>query len=210
MSDLTIKQKAVYDAIIRYSEQHGHPPSFRELVEELGYRSTGSIYRLVKSLKAKGILEQSPRSWRNMVPATSERLTGDVISVEIIGRISRHRPPELLSTTETVALPVSLVSPETHVYGLTIQDASFLDEHILPGDLILVEPTDTFQPGELVLASTNQTIIGHYYEEDTSIRLRSSPYTTNDMATSILLKADETQVWGAIVGLIRNLGIARV
>jgi repressor LexA len=204
MTVLTTKQQRLLEAIERYSIEHGHPPSYRELMTELGYVSTASIYRFVKALKEKGYIEKTPRSWRNTIAKSSRQVNGQVIEIEVIGRISRHRPPELFARTYLVTIPNHMVSQEMHVYGLSIQDASFLDEHILPGDLILVEPTDAVENGELVLASTHITIIGHYYEEGNSIRFRSSPYAPSSAVASTITKTDETQVWGVIIGVLRS------
>lgn len=176
---------------------------------ELGYQSTGSIYRFVKALKTKGALENSPRSWRNVEPIKAQHKEGAVIDVEVIGQISRQRPPELFTKTSTVSIPSHLVSQHAPVYGLIIQDASFLDEHLLPGDLILVEPADTIEPGELVLASTNHSIVGHFFDEGDTFRFRSSPYAPSGALVSISAPSDDTQIWGVIVGLIRSFGSSK-
>jgi repressor LexA len=204
---LTPKQKRLVDAIEASFQQRGSAPTYRELMKQLGYRSTGSIYRFMKSLKTKGVIKNSPRSWRNVELATrSCEETGSLIVVDIIGQVSRKSAPELLQKTHQIAIPPNLVSKEASVYGLIIQDASFVDEHLLPGDLILVEPADTIAPGEMVLASTQKSIIGHFFEEGENIRFRSSPYSVGGVPPSIVVKASETQVWGIIVGIIRATG----
>jgi repressor LexA len=196
----------VFDTIEKFTATHGHPPSYRELMAELGYQSTGSIYRFVKALKTKGALENTPRSWRNVAPTKARRHEGTVIDVEVIGQISRQHPPELFTTTSLVSIPTHLVSQNAPVYGLVIQDASFLDEHLLPGDLILVEPADTIEPGEIVLASTQHSIVGHFFDEGSTFRFRSSPYAPSGAHVSICTSADDTQIWGVVVGMIRNFG----
>ena len=206
MTTLTQKQHRIFDAIEKLTVSKGHPPSYRELMEELGYQSTGSIYRFVKALKKKGALESAPRSWRNVRPTKSRREDTSVADVEVIGQISRQHPPELFAKTSHISVPIHLVCHNASVYGLLIQDASFLDEHLLPGDLILVEPADTIEPGELVLASTHQSIIGHFFDEGSMFRFRSSPYAPSGAVASITVPAGDAQVWGVIVGMIRSLG----
>lgn len=205
MPTLTPKQHRIFDAIQKLTETHGHPPSYRELMDELGYQSTGSIYRFIKALKSKGALEETPRSWRNVLPAKLQHVERETVSVEVIGQVSRQHPPELFAQTSSVAVPSHMINPGSQVYGLIIQDASFLDEHLLPGDLILVEPVDTIETGELVLASTHQSIIGHFFDEEQTYRFRSSPYASSGAVSSILAPAEDTQVWGVIVGLIRSM-----
>jgi len=204
MPTLTSKQHRVFEAIEKFTSTHGHPPSYRELMSELGYQSTGSIYRFIKALKTKGALEDSPRSWRNVKAIKTHIHEGTLIEVEVIGQISRQHPPELFQQTTQVHIPSHLVSGHTPVYGLLIQDSSFLEEHLLPGDLILVEPADAIEVGELVLASTTHSIIGHFFDEGAMLRFRSSPYAPSGALSSISAPAEETQVWGVIIGLIRS------
>lgn len=205
---LTSKQKRLVAAIENYTSQHGSVPTYRELMVQLGYRSTGSIYRFVQSLKKKGIILDAPRSWRSVQLATTPREdVGAVVSVDVIGQVSRKKPPELLPKTHRVDIPRDIVGGESAVYGLVIQDASFLDEHLLPGDLILVEPVDTISPGELVLASTQKSIIGHFFEEGVNIRFRSNPYASAGSPSSLVVRADEVQIWGIVVGIIRAAGL---
>jgi SOS-response transcriptional repressor LexA len=200
---LTPKQRRVLEAIEHFTEAHGHAPSYRELMEELGYRSTGSIYRFVKALQNHQLLQQKPRCWRNALPIKPAH---SGTSVEVIGRICKHRPPELFEKTQKISVPSHLIHEVSAVYGLLVQDSSFLEEHILPDDLLLIEPTENIAQGELVLASHQKTIIGHYFEEGEIIRFQSSPYTAGGEMTSMMLPAEEIQMYGVIIGLIRSFG----
>jgi len=209
MSCLTPKQRRVYEAIESYQSSHGSPPSYRELAHILGYSSTASIYRFVKALKEKGVLENIPRSWRNLQP-TKGCFRSPSLDIEVIGHISRQRPPDLFSQTTFVSIPSHLITQGCDIYGLVIQDASFTEEHLLPQDLLLVEPTKTIDQGELVLASsTDQTIIGHYFEEDEHVRFRSTPFAVGQAMTSTLVPIDQVQVWGAIIALFRTFSRSR-
>jgi len=203
MERLTPKQRRLFEAIEQYRAHHGHPPSYRELARLLGYSSIASIYRFVKALKRKGVLEETPRSWRSLEP-TKVRSGPPSISVEVIGHVSRKKPPELFSQTTFVSVPPQMVHKERNVYGLLIQDASFIEEHLLPQDLLLVEPVKNIEPGELVLASTDQTIIGHYFEEKELVRLQSSPFAVRQTMPNIVVPASDVQVWGVIVALFRT------
>lgn len=205
--NITPKERCIISAIEEHTSKHGSPPSYRELMAYLGYKSIGSIYRFVLSLKKKGVIKDLPRSWRSTeLLTTTKSCTGDVIEIEIIGGIVKAKPPELFPKSHTTTIPSHLVGKDAQIYGLIIQDASFVEEHILPGDLILVEPSNEASPGDLVLASTQKSIIGHFFEEGAHIRFRSSPYSTAGAVSSIVVKAEDTQIWGIIVGLIRMIG----
>jgi len=202
--NLSHKQRRILELIEHSIASRGYPPTYRELMQELGYESTGSIYRFIRTLQAKGFLQKSSRSWRNIQPTKTQEALLSTAEVEIIGKIYRHKPPELFQQTILASVPSHFIQQGGSLYGLLIQDTGFLSEHILPHDLLLVEPTDKPTKGELVLASTDQTIIGHFFEEEGVIYFRTSPYTQKGVQTSATTSWDEVQIWGVIVGMIRT------
>jgi len=205
MTRITLKQQRILDAIEEHTKTHGHAPSYRELAQKLGYTSTASIYRFVQSLKKQGLIEDSARGWRNL-QSKRQSQSEPSVDIEIIGQISQQNAPELSRNSRLISVPSYLVTQEANVYGLTIQDASFTNEHLLPGDILLVEPTDHVQQGELVLASGEKTIVGHYFEEGEYICFRPNPYAINKIAQNTRYLFGEIQIWGVIIALIRHFG----
>lgn len=51
-SELTERQKLVYDSIVDYQMQHGYAPSIRELCVICNLASTSSVYAHLKNLKS--------------------------------------------------------------------------------------------------------------------------------------------------------------
>lgn len=205
---LTPKQQAVLSAIEEHILTEGHPPSYKELQLKLGYSSTASIWRFVQTLKTKGLLSGS-REWNSLCPKNSrpplpKNSSSSLLSVEIIGHILRDKPPVLWVKSTSIELPSSLVRSKEGCYGLIIQDASYTDLHLLPYDLIIVDPQSEINTGELVLASNEETIIGHYFEEGELLQFRSSPFSSkNKREISQKLTQDEVHIWGTIIASIR-------
>ena len=62
---LSEKQNKVLDAIIRYKQIHGFPPTVREICDLTGYKSTSSVASHLKVLREKGMItsvESMPRT----------------------------------------------------------------------------------------------------------------------------------------------------
>ena len=62
---LSEKQSKVLDAIIRYKQIHGFPPTVREICDLTGYRSTSSVASHLKVLKEKRMI-----TWVESMPRT--------------------------------------------------------------------------------------------------------------------------------------------
>ena len=62
---LSEKQNKVLDAIIRYKQIHGFPPTVREICDLTGYKSTSSVASHLKVLREKGMI-----TWAESMPRT--------------------------------------------------------------------------------------------------------------------------------------------
>lgn len=210
-----------------YITLHGHPPSYRELMTELGYSSPGAVYRLIRELEKKGLIAPSDhRSWRSRIPTKinntqdaqfphTQLPSDNLIEVEIIGSITGGKAPELMSEPQRIVLPPRFSSPyeskdQGMLYGLIIKDSAFVSEHLLPEDIVILNPSyNEIPPGTLVFASTpTECIIGHLFQEGEIVRFKSSPYSLNTSIHQAKKRAAlETQIWGIIVGSIRGIRI---
>jgi repressor LexA len=72
LDDLTIRQRALLDALHRLHAQYGHAPSIRELGDAVGLASTSSVHRHVRVLVQRGVVghrEGAPRTLRPLESA---------------------------------------------------------------------------------------------------------------------------------------------
>lgn len=198
--NLTKKQQRLLTTYKAYTEQHGINPSYRELQEILGYKSPASIWRFIKKLQQNGLLQQKQKGWRSLDLVHSiPRAEG---TLPIIGEISKNTKPDLYEKPLFLPFPLGHLPPESSFYGLKVKDSSFLDEFILPEDLLLVEATQEVHPGELVLASSDRTILGHFFDEGEIIRFRASPYHRHENS-SVKVAAENLQIWGVVAAIFR-------
>jgi repressor LexA len=76
VDDLTLRQRALLEALRRLHAQHGHAPSLRELGDAVGLASTSSVHRHVRILVEHGLVERregAPRTLRPLEAATPPR-----------------------------------------------------------------------------------------------------------------------------------------
>lgn len=63
---LTKKQLAVLDFIRDFTEENGHSPSYREIMEGLGLNSVSAVAEHIDNLVAKGALLKTPGEARSL------------------------------------------------------------------------------------------------------------------------------------------------
>lgn len=56
MQSLTRVQAEALAFMVAFQEKHGHAPSFREMADGLGLKSTSGVHRQVRALEERGVL----------------------------------------------------------------------------------------------------------------------------------------------------------
>lgn len=92
MRRLTERQQEGLDFIRKFAIAEGRTPSFRKVLEEMGYSSTNSVSGLVEALRKKGFVERTRRTIvltpkgltaRDAVRASLDRLSGTYSTAEV-------------------------------------------------------------------------------------------------------------------------------
>ena len=153
---LTANQRRVLDCIRHYLDQHGRPPTLREISENLGLSSHSSAQDYVETLIRKGALERLPRhrglrlAQRSRAPAAA--------SLPLVGRVAAGSPIMSEGNIEAdYAVDPTLFRPRAdfllHVVGMSMRDAGIID-----GDLLAVHRSQTADDGRIVVARLDDEI----------------------------------------------------
>jgi len=117
-----------------------------------------------------------------------------------MGRIAAGRPVEAMENPETISLADFTRSKD--VYVLQVSGESMQDEHIVNGDYVLVEKTNTARDGEIVVALVNgsDATLKRMFREGDKIRLQPS----NSAMAPIVVAAATVQIQGRVIGVLRK------
>lgn len=63
---LTARQQMVLDFIAEHLQDHGYPPTIREIGTSLGVRSTNAVFEMLAALERKGWIDRDSKSSRGM------------------------------------------------------------------------------------------------------------------------------------------------
>lgn len=105
-----------------------------------------------------------------------------------------------MENPETISLADFTRSKD--VFVLEVSGESMQDEHIVDGDYVLVEKTQTARNGEIVVALVNgsDTTLKRLYKEGETIRLQPS----NAAMQPIMVPAAAVQIQGRVIGVLRK------
>ncbi len=197
---LTPRQKEIADFIRRYRSKNGVSPTQREICEEFGYSSFGTLQKHIRLLLEKGVLVRDWNKRRSLALAEEDRPVG-AVEIPLAGRIAAGQPIEVEPEGESVAVPEALTRKGQN-YVLRVNGHSMVDDGIHDGDYVVVNRREKAANGEMVAALVNgeATLKRIYNEGDGRIRLQPA----NDRMAPIYAAEGDVKVQGVVVGLMRK------
>ncbi|MBV1848523.1 transcriptional repressor LexA [Catellatospora tritici] len=160
--DLSSRQRRILSVIKEWVEQHGYPPTVREIGEAVGLVSPSSVAYQLKELERKGFLRRDPSRPRAVDVRTpvdssdSEETTlaarPTPVYVPLLGRIAAGGP--ILaeeSIEEVLPLPRELVGQGT-LFSLQVKGDSMIEAAICDGDWVVVRQQQVAENGDIVAA----------------------------------------------------------
>lgn len=210
MDDLSDRQAEVLRMMCAFHDQHGVCPSYREIGDALGIRSTNGVSDHVRALLRKGYLERvggqgAARALRLTARARGTLDEGDVVGVPVLGRIAAGRPILAEADHETtLRIDRSMLPGGSEVFALRIKGESMIDEGILDGDLVFVRRGSQWRDGDIAAVLVDgEATVKRVYREKGCLRLQPS----NSTMAPILVHPDagEVQVMGLVVGVFRRM-----
>ncbi len=152
---LSPKLKKFLDFIKQFTLIHSHPPSYEEIMSNLGFGSLGTINWYVKTLEEQGYLSRvkGPNGKRALILSQEEHATTTTSCLPLLGLIAAGEPIEALENPEMVDVPPSLLHPDNYI--LQVRGDSMIDEQIHDGDYIVARKTQTARSGQIIVALIN-------------------------------------------------------
>ena len=204
-SYLTERQRDILEFIQRFQGEKGIAPTHREICEEFGYSSYGTVYKHLKLLQEKGFLRKDWNQKRGI--EVLRELPGGGVEDEskelpFFGRIAAGQPIEAVANQDTLNVPHHLLGRRRgEHYVLEVVGDSMIGEGIFEGDLVIVLQRELAEPGDMVVALVgSDATLKRFYPEGDTIRLQPA----NPNMQPIRGPAQDVQSQGIVVGLMRR------
>jgi repressor LexA len=203
---ITKRQRQVYDFIHGFVQENGYSPSFEEIGHGLGLSSLATVHKHISNLEKKGLLKRDYNRSRSIdvLPVRGlfkrQPKAPSEITLPLMGRIAAGQPIEAVENPETLSL--GDITRSKDVFVLQVKGESMKDEHIVDGDYVLVEKTESARDGEIVVALVEGTdaTLKRFFREGSNIRLQPS----NVAMKPIVVPARSVQVQGRVIGVLRK------
>ena len=150
MNELTPKQQQIYDYILSFSEEHGYPPSVREIADAVGLKSPSTVHFHLKGLREAGLITQAEGKTR-AISICPEAVRERRDQVPIVGSVAAGSPILAEECIEDY-LTFDTQGASGEHFALRVRGESMLNAGILPGDLVVVHQQQNVCNGDIVVA----------------------------------------------------------
>ena len=174
--------QSIYDAI----EDHGYPPTVREIGKSVGLSSSSTVAAYLEKLLAAGLIAKDPAKPRTLEVTSAGR---DFIGVQdhgipIVGTVAAGVPITAIENIDDYfPVPDDLPYAADELFMLRVQGNSMIKIGILDGDQIIVKKQNDAENGQIVVAMTeeDEATVKRFYKEKNGIRLHPENDSMDDM-----------------------------
>jgi repressor LexA len=160
MSELTPRQREVFELIKSHIEETGFPPTRAEIAHIFGFRSANAAEEHIKALARKGYIEVIEGASRGIRLPERER------GIPLIGRVAAGNP--ILAEEniqEYCPIPDSFFRIKAD-YLLKVKGMSMRDAGILDGDLLAVHKTNQVRNNNIIVARIEDEVTVKRFKRD--------------------------------------------
>jgi repressor LexA len=213
---LSDRQRRMLDFIVSFSEEHGYPPSIREIGSAVKISSTSVVNYNLNRLVEEGYLDRDQnvsrgiRLTEKLVRATSQ--LADVIRVPLVGRIFASEPVPMPGTDspifgadEAIEITRDLLPSEEGLFALEVKGDSMVDAMVNDGDIVVMKSVPEWTNGDMVavwLKDREETTLKHIYREGANVRLQPANPT---MEPIIVENPEQLEVQGKVMMVLRQM-----
>lgn len=196
---LTRRQREIYDYLHEYIEREGYAPSLEEIGSHFRLSSVATVHKHVQNLVEKGLLRKTWNRSRSieLIPPQPHGAR----EIPLLGAVAAGRPIEAIATPDTITVPLEIVG-RRECFALRVRGESMIEDHILDGDVVVLESRTTPRDGETVVAliDREEATLKRFYQDGGKIRL----VPANSTLAPMIYPAERVDVQGVVVGLLRH------
>jgi repressor LexA len=209
MDDLTNKQRKILEFVISFTQNHGYPPTFREIGEHFGFRWSASRAHL-KAVERKGFIKLIPSRSRG-IEILGGLLGGTELSgpkpsegrmIPVVGKISAGQP---LLAVEDIASHMyvdATLFPDKDTFALQISGDSMVDAGIYNGNYVVVRPQRHLENGDIgILLIGDEATVKRFFKGKGKVTLKPE----NSTMQQVIYEAVDVIIIGKVLGVIRKI-----
>jgi repressor LexA len=196
-SQLTDKQKLIYDCIREKIESRGYGPTVREIGDVFGIKSPNGVMCHLKALEKKGLIKREGRSARAIQLVDHRRPSH---GLPFLGHVAAGAPLAAVAQEERFSFDDMFTGPDRYV--LHVRGNSMIDNHIEDGDYVVIKKQETAENGTRVVAMVdNEVTLKKFYRERDHVRLEPA---NGSMAPILVDSSRDVKILGVLTAVLRK------
>ena len=209
---ISARGQRILEFIQGFMQENGIPPTVRDIQAACDISSTSVVDYNLRLLDRDGYLNRRPDVARG-IELLDER--GNPVSntpkVAILGPIAAGMPLPVFSTEgaasnsdfDTIEVSQDLARRHRGLFALSVEGTSMIDALVDDGDVVVVEPCQQAENGEMVVAwvkDAEEATLKKFYLEGERVRLQPA----NSTMEPIYCDAGNVEIKGRVVSVIRK------
>ncbi|HTN76081.1 MAG TPA: transcriptional repressor LexA [Pirellulaceae bacterium] len=197
MDQLTDRQRDVYEFIRGKIQNRGYGPTVREIGLDFGISSPNGVMCHLRALEKKGLITRSPNKSR-AIELTREAID-EGKGLPLVGTVAAGMTNLAFEQNERIDFGEFFT--KKNLFVLEVRGDSMIDAQIASGDFVVIKRQKTAQPGQIVVAQTEEgeATLKYWYPEANRIRLQPAN------ASMAPIYVTDAQVLGVMVGMVRRM-----
>ncbi|TRZ96337.1 MAG: transcriptional repressor LexA [Dehalococcoidia bacterium] len=189
-----------------FVDDRGYAPTVRDILRGCSLSSTAVVQHHLNVLEREGYIHRDPEVFRSIQLLDRK----NTIRVPLLGSIAAGEPIPVPSseTWTSEAIEVLQLTEELtqgkEVYALKVNGLSMMDALIDDGDIVLMEPANTAEDGDVVAAwlkDKQEVTLKRFFQETGRICLQPA----NSQMKPIYVNPEDIEIQGRVIGVIRKL-----
>ncbi len=200
--NLTKRQREIFDYVKSYGEQHGYPPTVRDIGKAIGLTSSSTVHAHLANLEKLGMLRRDPTKPRAIEVLVDKAKAAVAPSgLPIVGQVAAGQPVLAEENIEEYVPVPQIAGGDEGEFVLRVKGDSMVGAGIFEGDYVVVRPQETASDGEIVVALVeDEATVKRFFKEEDHVRLQPE----NDALDPI--RSRDVQLLGRVVGVCRRVG----
>ena len=126
--------------MIDFVDNHGYPPSYREIASSVGVKSTNSVKKYLDALEEENLITRSDSKNRSIELVKKNIASKDLVSIPLIGKVAAGNPILAFENfEEEFVMSKSIFGTSHELFMLRISGDSMIEIGIDDGDFVVVK-----------------------------------------------------------------------
>ena len=197
---LNDRAREILSYIRSFQQEHGLPPTIREIGRAFDISSTNGVRYYLTMLEKAGYLKRRGKLSRGSSLLASTRRPG----VPLVGRVAAGQPILAEECVEDTLDLGTVFGEPSGLFALRVRGDSMVDAGILERDLVIVRQRDQAKPGDIIVALVGDEATVKYYRPlgDTIELVPANPRHEPIRVTS----GEDFRILGVVTGVLRSVG----